>query len=807
MDFSKTIIRRLAPAAAALVVFFVVSAAYFAPQFRGEVLPQHDVVQYEGMAKDISDMRAATGEDPQWTGGMFGGMPAFLINVAYPAQIVKRTVGQVVKLIDTPAAFLFFAMTAMWLMLLVFGVDPWVGIVPALAYGLSTYFLLIIGAGHITKMWALVYAPLMMGGAWMTLRGNMWAGGALTALTASLEIGANHPQITYYFLLAMSAFWISEGIAAFREKHLGDFWKRTAVLAAAGILAAGSNFSPLWYTASHSKETMRGGSELASTSETSQDGLTLDYATAWSYGRTESLNLLIPDFMGRESATTFSPDGEVAAVLNEYGLRGAAQQLPAYWGSQPYTGGPTYLGAATIFLAALGIALARGRNKWWIIAACVVMILLAWGRNLMGFTEFAFKYLPGYNKFRTVSMILVIAEWSVPFLMAVVLQRLWCGELDRQRLMKGLRSAVLTVGGIALLFLVFGGALMSFSGQGEDQLPQEVASAMRSERASMMRADAFRSLLFVLLAAGVVWAFAAEKIKKTAFVLLLGVLVTADMVPVNLRYLNGDTFVLPNRAEIRPTEADRQILADSTGEPGYRVLNLSVSTFNDASTSYFHRSVGGYHGAKLHRYQDLIDRHLSKMNMNVYNMLNTRYVIVPDQQTGRLSVQHNPEANGAAWFVDSVAFVETPDLEIDALTTTDTKRVAVVDERFADALQGVVPAADSTASIRMTEYRVNLQRYEYTAPAEGVAVFSEIYYPHGWTAYVDGEEAPYFRADYVLRAMALPAGNHTVEFRFRAPHYAALTAVTRACSLLLLAGLVAAVSVAAVRKRKQTENS
>ena len=449
MDFSKTIIRRLAPAAAALVVFFVVSAAYFAPQFRGEVLPQHDVVQYEGMAKDISDMRAATGEDPQWTGGMFGGMPAFLINVAYPAQIVKRTVGQVVKLIDTPAAFLFFAMTAMWLMLLVFGVDPWVGIVPALAYGLSTYFLLIIGAGHITKMWALVYAPLMMGGAWMTLRGNMWAGGALTALTASLEIGANHPQITYYFLLAMSAFWISEGIAAFREKHLGDFWKRTAVLAAAGILAAGSNFPPLWYTASHSKETMRGGSELASTSETSQDGLTLDYATAWSYGRTESLNLLIPDFMGRESATTFSPDGEVAAVLNEYGLRGAAQQLPAYWGSQPYTGGPTYLGAATIFLAALGIALARGRNKWWIVAVSVLMLLLAWGRNLMWFTELAFDLLPGYNKFRTVSMALVVVQWAVPLLGALALMRLWRGEIPRQRLLRALAWAAGVTGGPA----------------------------------------------------------------------------------------------------------------------------------------------------------------------------------------------------------------------------------------------------------------------------------------------------------------------------------------------------------------------
>ena len=538
MDFSKTIIRRLAPAAAALVVFFVVSAAYFAPQFRGEVLPQHDVVQYEGMAKDISDMRAATGEDPQWTGGMFGGMPAFLINVAYPAQIVKRTVGQVVKLIDTPAAFLFFAMTAMWLMLLVFGVDPWVGIVPALAYGLSTYFLLIIGAGHITKMWALVYAPLMMGGAWMTLRGNMWAGGALTALTASLEIGANHPQITYYFLLAMSAFWISEGIAAFREKHLGDFWKRTAVLAAAGILAAGSNFSPLWYTASHSKETMRGGSELASTSETSQDGLTLDYATAWSYGRTESLNLLIPDFMGRESATTFSPDGEVAAVLNEYGLRGAAQQLPAYWGSQPYTGGPTYLGAATIFLAALGIALARGRNKWWIVAVSVLMLLLAWGRNLMWFTELAFDLLPGYNKFRTVSMALVVVQWAVPLLGALALMRLWRGEIPRQRLLRALAWAAGVTGGLCLLLAVAGSAFFDFgraesTGMMTEQFRQlfeannmqdylqrgmdaemgiATGNAMAAERASMMQADAWRSLLMILLAAGGVALFALSLI-------------------------------------------------------------------------------------------------------------------------------------------------------------------------------------------------------------------------------------------------------------------------------------------------------
>ena len=710
---------------------------------------------------------------------MFSGMPAYLINVQYEGTIIK-TLARVFYFLGQPASLIFIAMAMFFFMLLCMRFNPWIGIVPALAYGFSTYFFIIIGAGHITKMLALAFAPMLFGGVYYAFRRNMWIGAALTGVFATIEIGVNHPQITYYFLFILIAFWVNELALSIRRKILPRFAKTTGLLALAAVLAVGSNAGMLYYIDSHSSETMRGGSELTSADGKKQDGLGLQYATAWSYGKAETFNMLIPNLYGGTSQGGFSQDGEVARVLKNY--RADVSQVPAYWGPQPMTSGPVYLGAVALLLAVLGMFVLRGRSKWWVFVVTLLAVLLSWGSNFMGFTELFFNHFPMYNKFRTVSMILVIAEWSVPFLMAVVLQRLWCGELDRQRLMKGLRSAVLTVGGIALLFLVFGGALMSFSGQGEDQLPQEVASAMRSERASMMRADAFRSLLF-------------------------GVLVTADMVPVNLRYLNGDTFVLPNRAEIRPTEADRQILADSTGEPGYRVLNLSVSTFNDASTSYFHRSVGGYHGAKLHRYQDLIDRHLSKMNMNVYNMLNTRYVIVPDQQTGRLSVQHNPEANGAAWFVDSVAFVETPDLEIDALTTTDTKRVAVVDERFADALQGVVPAADSTASIRMTEYRVNLQRYEYTAPAEGVAVFSEIYYPHGWTAYVDGEEAPYFRADYVLRAMALPAGNHTVEFRFRAPHYAALTAVTRACSLLLLAGLVAAVSVAAVRKRKQTENS
>ena len=828
MELSNLIRSKLLPAATALVLFLAVSALYFAPQFRGEVLPQHDVIQYEGMAKDITDMRIATGEDPQWTGGMFGGMPAYLINVAYPAQLVKRTVGQVVKIMDTPAAFLFFAMISMWLMLMIVGVDPWVGIVAALAYGLSTYFLLIIGAGHITKMWALVYAPLMMGGAWMTLRGNIWCGAALTALTASLEIGANHPQITYYFLVAMAAFWISEGIVSFREKRMKNFALRTAALAAAGLLAVASNFSPLWYTARHSKETIRGGSELAATAETSKNGLALDYATAWSYGKAETLNLLVPDFMGRESGTTFPADGQTAAVLNDYGLRGAAQQLSAYWGTQPYTGGPTYLGAAAVFLAALGIALARGRNKWWIIAACVVMILLAWGRNLMGFTEFAFKYLPGYNKFRTVSMTLVVVQWAVPLLGALALMRLWKGEIPRERLLRALAWAAGITGGACLLLAVAGGSLFDFGraesadymtdtfrhifesnnmrsyiDRGMDiEWAEATADAMAADRAAMMRTDAWRSLVMILLAAGGVALFALRRINKYVLTALLAAVMLLDLVPVDLRFISHDNFISARRNQVTATAADKAIMADK--EPGFRVFNLTVSPFQDATTSYFHRSVGGYHGAKLARYQDLIDRYLSYRNDAVLDMLNTRYLIVPGDG-GQPEAVLRPTANGAAWFVDAVAVAGSPQQEIDLLGETDLKRTAVIAEKDKPYTEGwTANPADTAAqrTIALTEYRPNYLRYEYTAPAEGVAVFSEIFYPYGWTAYVDGAEAPCFRADYVLRAMRLPAGQHTVEWKFRAPGWKAAEAVTLVSSLTILLGAIAA-AVCCFRFRKR----
>ena len=833
MDFSKENLSKTFPLAAAIVIFFVAAALYFIPQFRGEVLPQHDVIQYEGMTRDINDMRDRTGEDPQWTGGMFGGMPAYLINVEYPAQLVKNYVGKVVRWLDTPAAFLFFAMLAFWIMLLIGGVNPWVGIIPALAYGFSTYFLLIIAAGHVTKMWALVYAPLMMGGAWMTLRKDVRIGAAVTALATALEIGANHPQITYYFLVAMAALWISEAVFAFREKRTGDFVRRTAALAAAGILALGANFAPLWYTAQHSPETIRGGSELAETIETDTRGLDLDYATAWSYGKTETFNLLIPDFMGRDSATTLPDDGQTAAELSDIGrslgapsLGSWARQLPAYWGTQPYTGGPTYLGAAALFLALLGAFWSQGRNKWWIIAVSLLMILLAWGRNFMGFTELAFKCLPGYNKFRTVSMTLVVVQWAVPLLGAFALMQLWKGGMPRERIRKGIAWAAGITGGLCLLFALAGGSLFDFgraasAEQMSDTFRQvfaanglqsyidrgmdaewgdAVAQAIAADRAGMMQADAWRSLGMILLAAGCVALWAARRIGRGTAVALLAAVMLLDLVPVDRRFLSDENFVSPRRTQVTPSAADRAIMQDT--DPGYRVLNLTVSPFNDATTSYFHRSVGGYHGAKLARYQDLIDRYLNDLNPAVLDMLNTRYLIVPGED-GQPRAQRRTSAFGTAWFVDSLAGAASAQEEIDLLEKANLRTTAVVDDRLAEKIEPQAPTPETLASARigLTEYRPNYLRYEYSAPEKAVAVFSEIYYDKGWTAYVDGKETPYFRADYVLRAMELPAGKHVVEWRFRAPGWNTVEAVTGICSALILLGAAAAI-VYAFRKKK-----
>ena len=824
MEKLNKIFTRSLPTVVAIVLFLVVSALYFAPQLGGDCLSQHDTVQYDGMAREIKQMRAATGEDPQWTGAMFGGMPAYLIDVSYPTQLVVQSVGRIKNLLDTPLAFLFFAMLSMWLMLRICRVEGYLALAPALAYGLSTYFLLIIGAGHVTKMWAMVWAPLMMGGAFLTLRGSWWQGGALTALFTSLEIGANHPQITYYFLMAMAAFWLSEGIRSLREKRLGGFARRTLVLVAAGMLAVLSNFAPLWYTMQHTKDTIRGGSELTQEAATATNsGLDLEYATAWSYGRAESWNLLIPDFAGRESASTFARDGQVAATVNEIGLNGLAEQLPTYWGGQPYTAGPTYLGAAAIFLALLGLLLTRGRNRWWVAAVMVVMLLLAWGRNFMGFTEFCFRFLPGYNKFRTVSMTLVVVQWAVPFLGALALKELLRTTLSQRQQLRHIGWAAGITGGLCLLMAVAGGALFSFghteavelmTGYMHDVLAanqmqayidrgldlewgEMIASAMVAERIEMMQADAWRSLLMILLAAGAVTLFVLRKMGKIALATALAAVMLLDLVPVDLRFLSHDDFVAPSRRRITATAADKEILQDK--DPGYRVLNLTVSPFNDAKTSYFHRSVGGYHGAKLARYQDLIDRYLNSENEQVLDMLNTRYLIRPDAQHRPMAVRRGTEY-GAAWLVEGVVYGSSASEELALLGEVDLRTTAVVAERDLEQINAIYPTLEES-HITLEEYRPNYLRYSASLSEPTIAIFSEIFYDKGWRAYIDGEEHPYFRADYVLRGMELPAGEHTIEWRFRAPKWGLVSGITLVASLLVLLAALAAV-VATLKLRK-----
>ena len=823
MSQLKSIFSRYMPLLVAVVIFFAVSAVCFAPQFEGRKLVMHDIQQFDGMSSDIRAHRAETGEDPQWTGAMFSGMPAYLINIRYPAQFIKTTADKVLGAMGEPLVLIFFAMLSMWLMVVLMGMSPWIGLVAGLAYGLSTYFFLIIGAGHITKMWAAVYAPAMMGAIYMALRGNMWLGGALAALFATLEIGANHPQITYYFLLAALALWVNDLVFAVKDKALGAFGKRTAVLAAAAIIAVGANFSSLYYTMQHSKDTIRGGSEATAAIEGgSAEGLDLGYATAWSYGITESWTMLVPDFMGGESGFDgYSTDrnAPLNSALKEWDwfeFMGVPKHyvIPyftdiTYWGDQPYTAGPTYLGAVAIFLAILGIALASKRNRWWIVAVSLFALLLSWGSNAMWFTKLCYNYLPMYNKFRTVSMALIVLQWSVPLLAGIALWQLFKSE-SREAVRKALLWSAGITGGILLLFTIGGGAIFDFGEEqtamqisarfenilkngGADDLVQQglhdqigwsIAEAVAAEREQMMRADALRSLIFVLLAAAVVALLAWGKLKKSYAVAALSLLVISDMVPVAFRYLSYDDFVAPRKTKIVATEADKAIMADK--ELGYRVFNLSVSPFNDATTSMFHRSIGGYHGAKLSRYQDIIDYYLPTElpHEGILDMLNTKYIISPDGE-----VVLRESALGAAWFVDAVLGVRGAAEEIQSLGLVDLASTAVVDERDLPNQT----AFSTEGEIALVEYAPNRLKYHYTATEPVFAVFSEIFYDKGWSVTIDGEPADALRVDYILRGMELPAGEHIVEWSFRAPHWGFVNFVTVVCSLLLLAALALAV--------------
>ncbi|MFZ4546065.1 MAG: YfhO family protein [Bacteroidales bacterium] len=787
--------KQLLPYLLAVVIFTTITMAYFSPMLQGKMIKQSDIMNFKGMSKEIVDYRAKTGDEPLWTNSMFGGMPAYQISVQYEGNIL-RYIDRLMQLyLPFPASLVFLYMAGFFLLLLVLKVDIWLAIAGSVAFAFSSYLFIIIEVGHNSKAHAIGLIAPVLAGIILTYRGKYLIGGIVAAIFLSLEFMANHLQITYYLIMTVAVFLISEFIISIKEKRIPGFAKASGVMIIAAMFALATNATTLWATYEYGKVTTRGKSELTTDKDNRTTGLDKDYATGWSYGIPETFTLLIPNFNGGASTgpVSTSSNSYKALLSNNIDPNQAeklTQNLPLYWGTQPGVAGPVYIGSILIFLFVFALFIVDKKYKWWLLSATLLSILLSWGSNFMAFTDIFLNYLPGYNKFRAVSMTLVIAEFCIPLLAILGLNKALSGDIDKKKLIKYLYYSAGIVGGICFIFAVAGSSMFSFVSPADAQYkayyPEWLLDAIRLDRAAIFQADAFRSLIFIFLAGAAIWAFLKNMIKKPVFYAIFILLIVTDLWAVNKRYLNNDSFVRKNLVDnpFQPTNADILIMKDV--DPNFRVFNQTVSPFNDASTSYFHKSIGGYHGAKLRRYQELIENQLSKGNMNVFNMLNTKYFIMENKESGTPEMQINMQAMGNAWFVNNAHAVNNADEELNALTDFVPSETAIYDKRFEDQVKGHIISKDTLASIRLTEYKPNQLTYLSETSREQLAVFSEIYYEKGWDAYIDGKKSPYFRANYVLRAMIVPAGKHTIEFKFDPPVYRIGEKISLASSLLLV---------------------
>jgi len=774
-----------------IIAFLILSFAYFSPLLQGKRIQQSDVANYYGMAKEANDYYEKTGEVALWTNSMFGGMPTYLIiNVAQ--NNIWKYLHQVCSLNGfKPVGMLFLYLLGFYIALLLLGFKPLLSFAGSLAYAFSSYFLIILEPGHITKALAIGYLPVIVTSIYVAYKSKPLVGSIVFGIFLTMQLMVNHLQITYYTFLIILVFLLFEVISVIRTKTYKHFIKTSAILGIATVLAIGSNATNLWLTYEYGKYSTRGQSELTTNKENKTTGLDKDYATAWSYGVDETLTLLIPNAKGGASYTKLDEGSNTYEYFkNQYGSAQAdqiCQQIPTYWGTQPFTSGPVYVGAVVFFLFLLGMFYLKGWIKWWMFIATLFSIMLAWGKNFMPLTNFFFDHFPGYDKFRTVSMILVIAEFTMPFLAIYTIHNLLTQPIDKNRLYKSLKWSVGILGGISLILLIMPGMFFNFNAGIDNDLAKAgyPLSDIISDRKSMFRADAFRSLIFILITALIVFLIYKDKIKTKWAIAAFALLFLIDLWPVNKRYVHDEMFVEASKAKepFKPTNADLQILQDP--DPYYRVLNVTVNTFNDASTSYFHKSIGGYHGAKMKRYQELIENQISKNNFQVLNMLNTKYIIFKGQNQEPVA-QYNPEALGNAWFVKAYKIVENADSEITALTDFRADSVAIVDKRFAHQLNGFKFQPDSTAKIKLTYYSPNKLSYSYNAQTPQFTVFSDIYYDKGWNLYIDGQKSKYFRVNYVLRAAILPSGQHQIDFIFEPSSYFIGEKISLASSIILL---------------------
>jgi len=780
--------KKLSPHLIVILLFVGISFTYFSPVLQGKLLNMADITHHKGMSKEVTDFREATGEEALWTNSMFSGMPAYQISTRSNGNLIQYVAKTISLGIPRPANLLFLYLLGFYLLLLSLKVDYRLSAVGAIAFSFSSYFFIIIMAGHMTKALAIAYLPMVVAAVLYTYRGRMLLGGVLTALTVALELYANHLQITYYLVLILLLIGIVQFIKDFKANNLIDFSKRSGVLILAALLASATAVTRLSTTMEYGAESTRGKSELTNNLDNKTSGLDKDYATSWSYGIAETFSLLIPNFYGGASQGELTTESETyQAIKRAPNAKQLIKQLPLYWGTQPFTSGPTYAGSIVMFLFIFGLLFVKSEMRVWILLATIMSIMLAWGKNFMPLTDLFLDYFPGYNKFRAVSMILVVAEFTLPLLGFVALNKFLTTDSDEKK--KPLKLAFYIVGGLSLIFALMPSLFFDFVGGQDASLAKNgwPIDALQADRAGLLSADAWRSFSFITLTFGVLWMFLKSKISSKYVILIVGILVMADMWTINKRYLNDDNFARKSKVQVpyQATAADQQILRDT--DPNFRVFNQSVSTFNDASTSYFHKSIGGYHGAKLKRYQELIENHISKGNMAVLNMLNTKYFITPKGQA-----QLNPGAMGNAWFVNEINLVANADAEIAALDGFKPSNTAIVDTRFSE--QMIVELDNTGANIDLTEYKPNYIKYNSTTTKEGIAIFSEIYYDKGWNAYVNGELKPHFRANFVLRGMKIPAGNHVIEFKFEPAVYHVSERIALASSVVLLL-LLAFVSV------------
>ena len=809
---NKNLLQKYLPYVVAVVVFAVLSCIYCSPVFQGKQLYAGDNMRYKEAVHESVKYHEDTGNYTWWTGSMFAGMPNYQIGGGYYKS--SGLMKPLLKLLHPShntrlplVLMLYFC--CFFVLLRSVGVDRWLAIIGALATGFSSYFYIIEPAGHHTKAWSIALMAVVVAGFFFIFRKKYGLGVSLTMIFTAMGFSP-HPQMAYYMFLLIGVLFLAELYIHIKEKRYKDLIIASALFAVSVLVGIGTGSSNVFANKEYVKETMRGGhSDLVADNAGASKGLSLDYVTAWSYGIDETLTFMIPGYMGNASGYDVGTDSELYKQLTSQGIpkqnaKEICQSAPTYWGEQPFTAGPVYAGAAVCFLFILGLLLVKGPYKWAILFATFMSFALSWGKNWMWLTELFYNWFPMYSKFRSVSSILIVAEVTIPLLGFLAVKQIIDGKVERNELNKSIYISAGITGGLCLLLALFGGSMFSFTSS-YDSFPDWFVSAIIAERISILRSDSFRSFLFIVLAAGVVWLFANQKLKKQWMIAALGIIVVADMWPVDKRFFNDRNFVSPKQLQgnftMQPYE--KAILTDT--DPHFRVLNAAANTFNDSRTSYYLKSLGGYSAAKLRRYQDIIDEYLSKGNMEVVSMLNGKYIISKGED-GNSTPMRNPAALGNAWYAYSVSKVNNAMEECAALGKVDLARTIVVGDDFKQYVEGFKPAAEGS-SIKLTSYAPDVLTYKSQSSADGTVVFSEIYYPYGWKAYIDGKPAEIFRANYLLRAMNIPAGQHEIRMEFRPDSIRKGNTIAIICIMIMYATVLGVIAGTLVRRGRQRKSA